>query len=415
MERIVLTLFALMLVHIAVVVIRVSYRCYLAQRIQGIDTSTQEFQRSRKRLVAETSLWVGTLKSVAFASPYLGLAGTCLGILDNFSVGYSGSRYFFLRWVASATDSAFLSTAAGLLVAIPAVVTHDYLHIRIEALESEVSKDAVLHIGTHSQFAQKLPLRARFSKIPFPVIAAPLMIFYVAACMTFGFFPVPRGLRVGIAPDHCEYTDGERLITLRITESGKIFLNSEQEDGQNLAVRLAEIYTARVNRTLYFFAEDSVPVQTVANALEMVESASVTLARAGRRRIAVELLTPQTVNRCTEPVSSPVFLGKAATQEKQPDSRYLLQECTPKAVGHSPQRKPLHFRVRNGEKSSGYDPIVAFKILESGKVVHAFVKRSSGIAELDDLALTSIRETQYNKRPGCGIVESEAAVTVDWR
>jgi len=38
-----------------------------------------------------------------------------------------------------------------------------------------------------------------------------------------------------------------------------------------------------------------------------------------------------------------------------------------------------------------------------------------GVPDLDDSAVASIRETRYNKRRGRGIVESEAAITVDWR
>jgi biopolymer transport protein ExbB/TolQ len=115
MERLVLTALALMLIHIAVVVTRVSYRCHLARHAQGTDTASREFQRSRKKLIAELSLWVGTLRSIASTAPYLGLAGTCLGILDNLSVGYAGSRQGFFVAMFSRMASAFLSTAGDYL------------------------------------------------------------------------------------------------------------------------------------------------------------------------------------------------------------------------------------------------------------------------------------------------------------
>jgi outer membrane biosynthesis protein TonB len=52
--------------------------------------------------------------------------------------------------------------------------------------------------------------------------------------------------------------------------------------------------------------------------------------------------------------------------------------------------------------------------LESGRVVNVYVKRSSGVADLDAFAVTSVRGTKYNKRPGCGTVESETTVSIDF-
>ena len=71
--------------------------------------------------------------------------------------------------------------------------------------------------------------------------------------------------------------------------------------------------------------------------------------------------------------------------------------------------------VRKGEKSTGYTSIVAFEILESGDVADAVVKRSSGIANGDKYALTWVRETKYSKRPGCGVIETQADITIEWR
>jgi len=55
-----------------------------------------------------------------------------------------------------------------------------------------------------------------------------------------------------------------------------------------------------------------------------------------------------------------------------------------------------------------------FEILESGEVSNIRLKRSSGIADIDAYALNSVRRMKYNSRPGCGIVDSEAGVTVDF-
>ena len=76
--------------------------------------------------------------------------------------------------------------------------------------------------------------------------------------------------------------------------------------------------------------------------------------------------------------------------------------------------RPKTIQTGKGEKATGYPPVIAFEIRESGEVVNSRVKRSSGMADIDNYALNSIRGKKYNSRPGCGAVESEAAVLIHW-
>jgi TonB family protein len=105
----------------------------------------------------------------------------------------------------------------------------------------------------------------------------------------------------------------------------------------------------------------------------------------------------------------------AAQDKPKPEGKYDIQRCTRKVLSHARERKTPQNFVRKGEKSTGYSPIVAFDILESGDVANAFLKRSSGFTNVDNYALTWVRETKYNKRPGCGVIETQADVTIDWR
>ena len=61
--------------------------------------------------------------------------------------------------------------------------------------------------------------------------------------------------------------------------------------------------------------------------------------------------------------------GLGASQDNpKPGGKYDVQRCTPKVLSHAPERKTSQRFVRKGEKSTGYSPIVAFEILESGDV-----------------------------------------------
>jgi len=104
------------------------------------------------------------------------------------------------------------------------------------------------------------------------------------------------------------------------------------------------------------------------------------------------------------------------SQTAPQDSKdYDVKRCTPRVAKQAPIPDKVSIHIHKGEKPSRFSPIIAFHIEESGEVTHARVKRSSGIADLDNYALNSIRGDRYSKRPGCGVIESEADVIVDYR
>ncbi|MEA2101413.1 MAG: MotA/TolQ/ExbB proton channel family protein [Thermodesulfobacteriota bacterium] len=68
---------------------------------------------------------LGFLASISNASPFIGLFGTVWGIMDSFrEIGVMGSAS--LATVAPGISEALIATAAGLFVAIPAVLFYNY-------------------------------------------------------------------------------------------------------------------------------------------------------------------------------------------------------------------------------------------------------------------------------------------------
>jgi TonB family protein len=53
-------------------------------------------------------------------------------------------------------------------------------------------------------------------------------------------------------------------------------------------------------------------------------------------------------------------------------------------------------------------------VLESGEVANARVKRSSSFAHVDRYALEWIKGMKYNARAGCGVIEIETSVSIQW-
>jgi biopolymer transport protein TolQ len=70
------------------------------------------------------------LASIGAISPFIGLFGTIMGIVDAFhGLGTEGTAT--LRAVAPGVSEALITTAAGLLVAIPAVVAYNQFTARV--------------------------------------------------------------------------------------------------------------------------------------------------------------------------------------------------------------------------------------------------------------------------------------------
>jgi biopolymer transport protein ExbD len=216
---------------------------------------------------------------------------------------------------AEVVPVAFITTVAGLLVAIPAAWSYNYLRTRIDLLEIEISGDAPVGRSRPFRVAQKFPLAPRYSTIPFPLMAAPILAILVGVVfMEYSSYQTPMGLSVSVVPARCDYEGDDRLIVLRLTDAGKLFINQTQEDWNSLPDVLSKIFGLRAHRTLYLLAEDGVPFQTVADALDSVENVNVEphpAVRTGADKlgIKVRLITPKAMN--TSCVLEPVAIGSS--------------------------------------------------------------------------------------------------------
>lgn len=102
-----------------------------------------------------------------------------------------------------------------------------------------------------------------------------------------------------------------------------------------------------------------------------------------------------------------------AHDQTRPAREYDVHRCQPKVISRRGGKSP-EFHFRKGETYTN-SPVVAYEILESGKIAHAVLRRSSGVAEVDNYALKSVRALKFNKRPGCGVIESTLDITIDFR
>ena len=96
----------------------------MARRAASI--STAEVHAKLKR-------GLSALATIASTSPFVGLFGTAIGILDAFK-GCIGSRAMCLAMTAGAIAEALITTALGMLVAVPAVWCYNSLRDTLRSL-----------------------------------------------------------------------------------------------------------------------------------------------------------------------------------------------------------------------------------------------------------------------------------------
>jgi biopolymer transport protein ExbB len=94
------------------------------------------------------------LSIIAHISPLIGLLGTVLGFIQAFSeMRLSGLMDISTTRIGEAMEYALVTTAAGLVVAIPCVVAYNYLISRIKGivLEIQITSSEVVDLLTRSK------------------------------------------------------------------------------------------------------------------------------------------------------------------------------------------------------------------------------------------------------------------------
>jgi biopolymer transport protein TolQ len=118
----------------------------LGEDVSGREFLIADFQRASNKAILdalsglEKNLVV--LSTTTTVSPFLGLLGTCWGIMISFiNIGARGSAN--LAVVAPGIAEALIATIAGLATAIPALVFFNMLTNRVRSLEAEMESFAI--------------------------------------------------------------------------------------------------------------------------------------------------------------------------------------------------------------------------------------------------------------------------------
>lgn len=114
----------------------------LANRQQDRATMKEVVEDTGRHVVHELERYLNTLGTIAAISPLLGLLGTVTGMIRTFSALTSGGAGDPAA-LAGGISEALITTAAGLMVAIPALIGYRYLRGRVDALVVQMEKEAI--------------------------------------------------------------------------------------------------------------------------------------------------------------------------------------------------------------------------------------------------------------------------------
>ncbi|MBW2538234.1 MAG: MotA/TolQ/ExbB proton channel family protein, partial [Deltaproteobacteria bacterium] len=109
----------------------------LGMKFMGTDNVKRALRRAINTEVTRMTQMVPFLATTGNTAPFIGLFGTVWGIMNSFhGIGQRGSAS--LAVVAPGISEALIATAAGLAVAIPAVIAFNYFMNKIRIIESEL-------------------------------------------------------------------------------------------------------------------------------------------------------------------------------------------------------------------------------------------------------------------------------------
>ncbi len=118
------------------------------------DDSTAIFDVCTNVAEKNATTYLSTLSMISSTSPFIGLFGTVVGILETFSK-LSGGTSASLNIIAPAISEALVATAGGILVAIPAYSGYIFLKRKAYEYLSIVDREKTLLLSINLQSKNK--------------------------------------------------------------------------------------------------------------------------------------------------------------------------------------------------------------------------------------------------------------------
>ena len=238
--------------------------------------------------------WLATIAQIA---PFVGLFGTVMGIIDAFhGLGTAGAAT--LRAVAPGISEALITTAAGLVVAVPALVGYNQLTARLRefaarmddfgrellnAIENaalvtpqappSASRRAAPEVFLTMAFSSRGRTQTALAEINITplvdVVLVLLLIFMLTAPV------LQSGVEVAVPQTRTVNQLTEEHTVISIDKDQNVFLQDKPVNIHDLPAQLAA-HTKDAKRVVYVRADQKVPFGAFASVMDAVKQAGIT-------------------------------------------------------------------------------------------------------------------------------------------
>ena len=134
----------------------------LANRAHGRDVMKDAMEEAGGRVTHDMERFLSSLGTIAAVTPLLGLLGTVIGMIRVFSeIMISGTGNAGV--LAGGISQALVTTAAGLTIAIPAMIFHRHFERKIDAIVVQLEQQSsrlVDAIFSGKSLGEKVPSRS---------------------------------------------------------------------------------------------------------------------------------------------------------------------------------------------------------------------------------------------------------------
>jgi biopolymer transport protein ExbB len=113
-----------------------------ASSTESIDAAERGLERSVATIHAELKRGLSGLATIGSTAPFVGLFGTVVGIMNAFRAS-GPAKAAGIQSVASGISEALVTTALGLLVAVPAVWSYNYFTTKVENFDVEMENSSM--------------------------------------------------------------------------------------------------------------------------------------------------------------------------------------------------------------------------------------------------------------------------------
>jgi biopolymer transport protein ExbB len=114
----------------------------LANRMHSREVMKEAIEEQGRQVVHDLERYLNTLGTIAAISPLLGLLGTVIGMIKVFTA-ITATGVGNPAVLAGGISEALITTAAGLSVAIPALIFHRYLNGTVDQLVVRMEEQAL--------------------------------------------------------------------------------------------------------------------------------------------------------------------------------------------------------------------------------------------------------------------------------